>query len=86
MEVLKLQVTEEWEGTRLDKFLSNNLDFVSRSYIQKIIKEGNIIVNNRSEKGKYPVKEEDIIIIRLPDSVEPNINPENIPLEILYED
>ena len=75
MEVLKLQVTEEWEGTRLDKFLSNNLDFVSRSYIQKIIKEGNIIVNNRSEKGKYPVKEEDIIIIRLPDSVEPNINP-----------
>ena len=86
MEVFKLQVSEEWEGSRLDKYLSTNLDFVSRSYIQKIIKEDNVTVNGKKEKGKYLVKEEDHIILYLPDSVEPELKAENIPLEILYED
>ena len=86
MEIFKLKVEEEWEGIRLDKFLSENLDFVSRSFIQKIIKEGNVSVNGESEKGKYPVKENDLIMLQLPDSTEPDIPAENIPLDILYED
>ena len=86
MEIFKLKVEEEWEGTRLDKFLSENLDFVSRSFVQKIIKDGNVSVNGGCEKGKYPVKENDLIMLQLPDSIEPDIPPENIPLDILYED
>lgn len=86
MEIFKLQVSEEWEGIRLDKYLSLNLDFVSRSFIQKIIKEENVTVNGKKEKGKYLVKEEDCIVLQLPPSVEPAISAENIPLDILYED
>lgn len=86
MEIFKLQVSEEWEGIRLDKYLSSNLDFVSRSFIQKIIKEENVTVNGKKEKGKYLVKEEDCIVLQLPPSVEPAISAENIPLDILYED
>ncbi len=86
MEVFTIQVEQEWEGTRLDKFISSNLDFVSRSYLQKIIKEQLVTVNGKWEKAKYPVQAEDEIQVVLPPSVEPNIQAENIPLDILYED
>ena len=86
MDIYKFQVTEEWEGLRIDKYLSSNLDFLSRSYIQKMIQENNVFVNQKKVKANYSLRIDDEIEFQLPPSVEPDIVAENIPLNILYED
>ena len=80
------QITEEQEGERIDKCLSMLIDSLSRSYIQKIIKDGQVFVNGKAVKGSYAVKVDDEVQFTLPDSQKPDIVPENIPLDILYED
>lgn len=79
-------ITEELEGERIDKCLSMLIDSLSRSFIQKLIKEEGVLADGKPVKANYRVKAEDEIIFELPGSVEPDIEPENIPLEILYED
>lgn len=86
MELFKFEITEVNEGDRIDKFLTENIDFVSRSYIQKMIKDGKVSVNDKIVKPSFVLKSEDQIHFELPDSVEPNIEAENIPLNIIYED
>ncbi|MGN0306771.1 MAG: RluA family pseudouridine synthase [Lachnospiraceae bacterium] len=86
MDVFKFQIPEEEEGLRIDKYLSANLDFLSRSYIQKMIQEGKVSVNGRAVKSNYTLRSEDEVEFCLPPSVEPEILPQNIPLDILYED
>ena len=86
MDIYRFQVAEEWEGIRIDKFLSSNVDFLSRSYIQKMIQAKKVSVNTRLVKANYTLKFEDEIAFELPESVEPEILPQNIPLDILYED
>ena len=61
-EIREFLVLEEEEGERLDVYLSSQLGDMSRSYIQKIIKDKKVTVNNKIEKAKYLVKEEDKII------------------------
>ena len=86
MDIFKFQINEEWEGLRIDKFLSSNLDFLSRSYIQKMIQEKNVSVNGNIIKANYNLRIEDEIEFQLPPNIEPDILAEDIPLEILYED
>lgn len=80
---MEIKVIEN-SGIRLDKYLINTQD-MSRSKIQKLIEEDYILVNGKSVKSSYIVKENDIITI---DDYEENsdILPENIPLDIVYED
>lgn len=80
---MEIRVIEN-SGIRLDKYLINTQD-MSRSKIQKLIEEDYILVNGKSVKSSYIVKENDIITI---DDYEENsdILPENIPLDIVYED
>lgn len=80
------QITEDMEDERIDKCVSMLIDSLSRSFIQKMIKEERVLVNGRSVKGSYRVKTDDEVAFELPESVEPDIVPENIPLDILYED
>lgn len=80
------QITEEYEGERIDKCLSMLIDSLSRSFIQKLIKEGQVFVNGKIVKGSYTVKADDEVQFSLPDAQKPNIDPENIPIEVLYED
>jgi 23S rRNA pseudouridine1911/1915/1917 synthase len=80
------EITEELEEERIDKCLTLLIDSLSRSYIQKMIKENGVMVNGVPVKGSYRVKAEDYISFFLPPPVEPDIEPENIPLDILYED
>ena len=61
MDIYKFQITEEWEGLRIDKYLSFNLDFLSRSYIQKMIQEQNVLVNNKIIKSNYNLRVDDEI-------------------------
>ena len=80
------EITEDLEGERIDKCLALLIDSLSRSFIQKMIKEGGVTVNDAVIKGSYRVKPEDQVSFLLPPAEEPNIAAENIPLDILYED
>ena len=86
MDKFLFQITEDMEGERVDKCMSELIDSLSRSFIQRMIKEERVFVNSHAVKGSYRVKAEDEISFELPESVEPDIEPENIPLDILYED
>ncbi len=80
------EITEELEDTRIDKCLSVLIDALSRSYIQKMIKENAVLVNGMPVKSSYRVAVDDTVEFELPEATVPDIHPENIPLDILYED
>lgn len=86
MDKFSFLIQEELADERIDKCLSLLMDTLSRSYIQKLIKEGLVSVNNQVVKSNYRVKTEDEICFFLPESVEPEILPQEIPLDIIYED
>ncbi len=79
-------VSDEEENDRLDVFLSGQLGDMSRSYIQKIIKEKKVLVNNKNEKASYLVKEDDEVVIEIPKPKLLEITPQNLDIEIVYED
>ncbi len=79
-------ITEEQEGERIDKCLNGLIEGLSRSYIQKLLSNGEITVNGIAIKASYRVSADDLIQVSLPPAVTPDILPENIPLDILYED
>lgn len=86
MDYFCFEITEELEDERIDKCLAALIDSLSRSFIQKMIKEEGVRVNGAAVKGSYRVKAEDVVEFTLPEAVEPDIEPEDIPLDILYED
>ena len=77
---------ENDESQRLDNFLNGILSDYSRSKIQSFIKDGCVFVNSSVKKSSYQIREGDKIEINLPDIRELKIEPQNIPLEIVYED
>ncbi len=79
-------VDESTDHIRIDKYLNELLPDQSRSYIQKLLKDGHILVNNSIIKPNYKVKADDRIQIDIPEPIEANIEAENIPLDIVYED
>lgn len=79
-------VSEESEGERVDKYLTMLMDSLSRSYLQKLLKESHVTVGGQPVKANYRIKTEDAVRILLPPLITPDILPENIPLEVLYED
>ncbi len=86
MELIELCVPEENSGQRIDKYLSDVLEGQSRSYLQKLVKEGRILVGGKAVKANYKVSAGEKINVEIPEMEEPDISPENIPLNILYED
>ena len=86
MSLIHLDADENWMDERIDKFLSAQLPEQSRSYLQKIIKEGSVLVNGSPVKARYRMDDQDEVTIDLPELKEPEIEAENIPLDILYED
>lgn len=86
MNEVVFDILPEQEDERIDKCISNYMENLSRSYIQKIIKDGNVFVNEHTVKANYRVKTEDNIRFILPDSIEPDIPAQDIPLDILFED
>lgn len=86
MSLIRLEADENYMDERVDKFLSSMLPEQSRSYLQKIIKEGSVLVNGKAVKASYRMEDSDVVTIDLPELSEPEIEAEDIPLEILYED
>ena len=82
-----LQVSDTDQGTRIDRYLAEQLTDISRSYLQKLIGDGQVTVNRTgSVKANYKVCAGDQIELEIPVAVEPEIMAEDIPLDILYED
>ena len=77
---------ENEEGDRIDRYLAEEMPERSRSYLQKLIKEQYIKVNNNHVKANYRLSLGDSVEIDLPEAKGPDIRPEDIPLDILYED
>lgn len=86
MDKIIFQVEKENAGIRIDKYLSDNMENISRSYLQKLLKEKSITVNEKEIKANYKVQEGDVVSVSVPEPEEPDILPEEIPLDILYED
>ena len=83
---MEFVVTEAKSGLRLDKFLTNCLPETSRAYVQKLLQKGLITLNAQQVKAHHLVKNGDVVEVVLPPPEEPSLQPENIPLDILYED
>ncbi len=71
---------------RIDKFLSEQMPDHTRSFLQKLIKEGDVLVNGQPVKSNYKVSTDDRISVEIPEMKDPEILAEDIPLDILYED
>lgn len=83
MDEIKIVATEN--VARLDKFISDNSD-ISRSYAAKLIEDGLVTLNGKSAVKKDKVKAGDDIVISVPEPVELEAKPQNIPIDIVYED
>ena len=82
----EIDVLESQSGIRIDKFLSDEPPEMSRSYIQKLIKDDQVTVNGKIVKANYKLGANDFVVVCQPELKEPDILAENIPLHILYED
>ncbi len=81
-----LRFTVEENEDRIDKLLANRLDDFTRSAIAKLISENNVLVNNKIVSKNYKCKTGDSIVVNVPDAVMLDVIPQNIPLDIVYED
>lgn len=86
MEQNKWTVPAEFEGERLDRALVDFLPDQSRNYLKNLVKGGNVLLDGEKAKPSARIHEGDIIDISIPEKIIPDIIPENIPLDILYED
>ena len=83
---MELKVLNVDVGKRLDNFIVQNVDNLTRSYIKNLIDDELVTVNGKKEKAGYSLKENDIINIQIPEDKEANIKAEDIKLNIMYED
>lgn len=79
-------VPAEAQGVRIDKFLSEACDGLSRSYLQKLLKSELVEVDKRTVKNSYKLSAGERIEFEVPEAAEPEIKAEDIPLDIIYED
>ena len=86
MKKICMQAEAAYAGERIDKYLAEVMNDYSRSFLQKQLKDGNVTVNEKPVKASYKITEDDEITVEVPDSQEPDIQAEDIPLDILYED
>lgn len=79
-------LVEDTDGIRIDRYLSEYYTDFSRSYLQKLLKDGGVLVDGKIVKSNYKVSSGERILMEIPEAVEPQILPEEIALDILYED
>ena len=86
MEEMSFEIQKEESGKRLDAFLKEAIDDASRTFLQGLISQGVVLVNEKVAKANYKVKEKDKIFLTIPDPVDVEIKPQAMDLEIIYED
>ena len=85
-ETIEIKVTSEMAGKRLDVVLSEQCSDLTRSYINKLCKEERAALNGKTSKGNKKCKEGDVITLQVPEPTELEILPEEMNLDIVYED
>ncbi|HHT9155493.1 MAG TPA: RluA family pseudouridine synthase [Candidatus Tripitaka sp. YC43] len=83
---LELEVRRDYQGRRLDKYLAARLQQYSRSFLQRLIREGAVKVDNKAVKASYSIHKGDTITLEIPILEKEHLRPEDIPLDIIYED
>ncbi len=86
MSEIVLTVDAEFDGERLDKFISEAAEDISRSYAAKLAGEGRITLGGKAVDKKYRVSEDEVITIEVPEPQMISVEAEDIPLDIVYED
>jgi 23S rRNA pseudouridine1911/1915/1917 synthase len=83
---MRLAVLPEHAGLRLDRFLASQLPEMSRTRIQALVEQGRVLVDGLARKASQRVEPGATVVIEIPPPPVPGVQPEKIPLEILYED
>lgn len=86
MDIFTFRVTDDLDEIRIDKCLSLLMDSFSRTYIQKLIKDGRVSADGIAVKACYRVRTDELLQIAVPEAAQPDIRPEAVDLSILYED
>lgn len=86
METFTFIVSDKDEKERLDKYLSCQMPDTTRSFLQKLIKEEHVLVNGQVQKANYKLKSAQTILVSIPPAESIAVVPEDLPLDILYED
>ncbi len=86
MNKIIVTVPEEFDGTRADKFLAEAIDHLTRSALQKLISAGNVLIDEKPIAKSRVLKEGEDVSVIIPDAVSLDVEAENIPLDIYYED
>lgn len=81
-----IEVAPEFDGKRMDQFLASSFRECSRSFLQKLLKDGKVTSNGKTQKASSKAVSGSTIQILFPEPEELNVEPEDIPLDILYED
>lgn len=84
--LLEIIVPESIYKVRLDKFLASQLTSVTRAKLKRLIDENKVSVNGQSTKAGHLLKPGEVIVVSFPTVVETDLQPEDIPLDIVYED
>lgn len=79
-------IKKVFDDKRIDRYLASRLPDYSRTFLQKLVKEGAVLVNGRTIKSSYDIQRGDFISVRVPVLEESKIVPEDIPIDIVYED
>lgn len=82
----KIIVQSNEKGLRLDSYIASKKKELSRTNVQRLIENGNVLVNNNTQKISYKVLPEDVISIVVPEAKEIELKPQDIPIDIIYED
>ena len=85
-ELLCFEIQDQDRNCRIDRYLSGQMEGYSRSFIQKLLKDGKVSVSGKPVKASYKVQPGERVEALIPEPENPEILPENIPLDILYED
>ena len=87
LQCMEFTVTEDMEEERIDKLLSSLMDSFSRSYIQKLLTGGNLLINDKTiDKASYKVKAEDEVKLFVPPAEQLNIEPEDVTMAATFVD
>lgn len=79
-------IKKVFDDKRIDRYLASRLPDYSRTFLQKLVKEGAVLVNGRTVKSSYDIQKGDFISVRVPVLEESKVVPEDIPINIVYED
>jgi len=85
-EIIELAVSDADKGNRADKYISDNIAELTRSAVQNLITQGNVLADGKAVAKNYKLRGGEILSVEIPEPQPLDAQPEDIPLDIVYED